>query len=216
MRPYYEADGIQLFHGDCREILPSMDPARVLGIADPPYGIAQNCDYGSRMQGGGVYHPIAGDDEPFDPTPLLRFQLVAFGAQYYADKLPPSPSWIIWDKVCSDAAHSVSADAELAWTNCGDKTRVFRHLWNGAYRASEAGTPRVHPTQKPVALAKWIISRYARTGDTIVEPYMGSGFAVVAAKELGFAAIGCDVAENYCEIAARRLSQRVLDFGVSA
>lgn len=216
-RPFYEADGVTIYNADCRPVLATLDPARVLVIADPPYGIALDTDYSKLPNGGNLFAPVAGDDEPFDPAPLLRFRAVLFGANHYADRLPPSGAWLAWDKVTSNDIPSLFGDAELAWTNLpGGKVRVFRHLWNGGYRASEAGEPRVHPTQKPVALAKWIIARYARPGDTIVEPYMGAGFATVAAKELGYPAIGCELVEDYCRVVVRRLSQRVLDFGAAS
>ena len=221
-KPFYEADGVTIYNADCRPILATLDPARVLVIADPPYGVNERTDRASK--GRGDYNskwtcrdfpPVEGDDQPFDPSPLLGFRAVLFGANHYADRLPPSPSWIVWDKRAGDREND-NADCEMAWSNCGGPARMFRHLWMGLVRATEAGDPSLHPTQKPVTLAKWIISRYARPGDTIVEPYMGAGFATVAAKEMGFHAIGCELVEDYCRVVVRRLSQRVLNFGGAA
>ena len=223
-RPYYEADGVTIFNADCRPILATLDPARVLVIADPPYGIGVETNNGEKGRGfrlnpdapGVAYDfaPVVGDDQPFDPSPLLRFRSVIFGANHFADRLPPSPSWLVWDKRDGGTSDD-NADGEIAWSNLGGPLRLYSHKWRGLIKASERDQRREHPTQKPVALAKWIISRYARPGDTIVEPYMGAGFATVAAKELGFKAIGCDLVEDYCRVVVRRLSQRVLNFGAA-
>lgn len=218
-RPFYEADGVTIYNADCRPILATLDPARVLVIADPPYGQRERTARGSAGRGHGPkwdqpardFPAVVGDDEAFDPSHLLHFRVAMFGAQRYADRLPVSPSWLVWDKRDGGPSDD-NGDCEMAWSNFGGPPRLFSHKWRGLVKASEQ-TRSLHPTQKPVALAKWIISRYARPGDTIVEPYMGAGFATVAAKELGYPAIACDLVEDYCRVVVKRVSQRVLDFG---
>ena len=223
--PFYCADGVTIYNADCRPILATLDPARVLVIADPPYGIGERTDRATSgrastahgtLNGGAKkgrdFPPVAGDDQPFDPEHLLRFRVVLFGANHYAARLPVSPSWIVWDKREGGTSDD-NADCEIAWSNLGGPARLFSHKWRGLVRASENTSSREHPTQKPVALAKWIISRYARPGDTIVEPYMGAGFATVAAHQLGYPSLACDLVEDYCKVVVRRVSQRVLDFG---
>jgi site-specific DNA-methyltransferase (adenine-specific) len=154
--------------------------------------------------------PVVGDTQPFDPAPLLRFpRVVLFGANHYADRLPPSPTWLVWDKR-DGVASDDNADCELAWTNLGGPARLYRHLWRGLCRASEQGQRHLHPTQKPVALMAWIIANWTKPGDLILDPYMGSGPVLRAAKDLGRRAIGIEIEERYCEIAARRLGQEVL------
>jgi site-specific DNA-methyltransferase (adenine-specific) len=211
---YYQDDAVTIYHGDCREILPSVKDEVGLLLADPPYGISIETDSSSRSRRavGRKFPPVHGDDKPFDPSHLTGFRpCVLFGANNYASRLPDSGAWIVWDRQSGD---SNTADAELAWTNCRGTVRTFRHLWNGVLRGSEIGS-HVHPTQKPVALMKWVIDRYAVDG-TIVDPYMGSGPTLRAAKDLGRKAIGIELEERYCEIAAERCSQEVLDLGAAA
>jgi DNA modification methylase len=211
MKPYYERDGITIYHGDCREVLPTIETASVdLVLTDPPYGIALDTDYASgKLRNGAVHIAVYGDDEPFDPTPLLRFRrLILWGANCYANLLPQSTKWIAWDKVLRNDLNLRIGEHELAWTNCVGRSRMFRHLWSGGYRASEQHTA-LHPCQKPVALMQWCIQLVPEV-QTVLDPYMGSGPVLRAAKTLGRSAIGIEIEERYCEIAARRLQQDVL------
>jgi site-specific DNA-methyltransferase (adenine-specific) len=98
------------------------------------------------------------------------------------------------------------ADGELAWTNLGGQARFFAHAWMGVVRASENGARRLHPTQKPVALATWGFQRAKlKRGDLVFSPYLGSGPEARAATDMGLRLIGCEIVEAYCEAAARRL-----------
>ena len=210
MKPYYERDGITIYHGDSREMIRTID-ANVV-VTDPPYGIAHPTDYLSRGRGKlarcNDYVPVFDDDKPFDPEPLMRFPSILWGANHYADKLAPSSGWLVWDKLRPDGLDQ--SRAELAWSSCHKGVRVFTHHWNGMMRASEHGE-NYHPTQKPVALMTWALSF---TEGTILDPYMGSGPVLIAARLAGRRAIGIEIEERYCEIAAKRLQQRVM-FGVT-
>ena len=216
MRPYYEADGITIYHGDCREIVPRLAFSGLV-VSDPPYGINHPTDYAARGRGNLTacrdYAPVHGDAAPFDPGWLLSVGSgrILWGANHYADKLPPSGGWLVWDKERPDDLDQ--ATCELAWTDCVKGVRRHRQLWNGMMRA---GTDTLqHPTQKPVALMRWCLStRWTDTGD-VLDPFMGSGTTLRAAKDLGRRAIGIEIEERYCEIAAKRLGQRVL-FGAEA
>jgi hypothetical protein len=114
--------------------------------------------------------------------------------------LPAAPKWLVWDKLNSGDF----ADAELAWTNAAGAVRVVRHMWNGMLRDSERGTPRVHPTQKPVAVMKWCIEQIGQP-ETILDPFMGSGTTGVAAVQLGRKFIGIEIEPKYFDIACRRI-----------
>lgn len=216
MKPYFEEDGITIYHGDCREVLPELQADAL--VSDPPYGISY-----SPGRGGKGWFPngktftgddlIVGDAEPFDPRGLLSFErVVLWGANHYADKLPPMPSWIVWDKRCDNALSNDFADCEMAWTNQGGPARVFRHLWNGLLKDSERGERRLHPAQKPLALMAYVVSKYTEEFDVVLDPFMGSGTTLRAAKDLGRRAIGIEIEEKYCEIAAKRLAQKVFEF----
>lgn len=212
-KPYYEYDGITIYHGRCEDIIPILQPVDLV-LTDPPYGVSERTDRLSKGRSNATRSldllPICGDDEPFDPTPFLQFnRVVLFGANHYADRLPVSPSWIVWDKRDGTTSDD-NADCEMAWTNLGGPARVYRHLWRGMIKASERDQRRVHPSQKPVALMEWIIERWTKPGDVIFDPYMGSGPIPRAAKNLGRRCIACEVVEEYCEIAAKRLMQSVL------
>jgi site-specific DNA-methyltransferase (adenine-specific) len=214
IKPYYldESSGIAIYNCDCRLILPSLPKVDLVIISDPPYGISHPTDYKSR--GRSVlaecrdYPPVHGDNKSFDPAPFLPYPCVLFGGNYFADKLPVSSGWIVWDKLRPELLDQ--ATAELAWTNCVKGVRVFRYLWHGMIRASDETL--FHPTQKPLALMKWIISLPWITPGTIVDPYMGAGSTLLAAKQLGRRAIGVEIEEKYCAIAVERLRQSVFSF----
>ena len=233
MTPYYDRDGITIYCADCRDILPTFEQGSVdLVLTDPPYGVSERTSRNSAGRGGGWlksgtwgsrdFPPVAGDDEPYDPSPLLRFpRLMLFGANHYADQLPASPSWLVWDKLDGlkskrDFGFNDNADCELIWTNLGGPARLVPHRWTGLLRASEINERRVHPTQKPVALMRWILERWSKPGDLILDPYMGSGPVARACLDLGRRYIGIELEEKYCEIAVKRLQQQVLPLEVAS
>jgi DNA modification methylase len=222
VKPYYSDESVTIYHGRCEDVMPSL-PQPALVLADPPYGVNERTERRKAGRGQSAYAlmnardfpPIDGDDGPYDPAPMLVFpRLVLWGANHYADRLPTSPSWIIWDKLDGLTSKrgfgfNDNGDAELAWTNLGGPVRVIRHRWVGLIRDTEKER-HVHPTQKPVAVMAAIIEAFTKPGDLILAPYMGSGPELVAAKRLGRRAIGIETSEAYCESAATRCSQEVL------
>jgi site-specific DNA-methyltransferase (adenine-specific)/modification methylase len=191
-----------------------------LVLTDPPYGINAQVD-NARFSGGTKTGPrtsvnervrVVGDDKPFDPAPLLKYKrLILWGANNYASSLPQSNGWIVWDKRhgLEDMENWPLGEAELAWTNVTGAVRVFRNRWMGLVRDSELGE-FYHPTQKPLNLMRWVITRWSKEGQTVLDPYMGSGTTLRAAKDLGRKAIGIEIEEKYCAIAVQRLRQEVL------
>lgn len=209
MRPYYDdGNGIVIYHADCREVLPTLDAGSVdLVLTDPPYGINWNCDYQSwitqgRAQGGNrrrTYPPVVGDDKPFDPTFMLDYPtVVLWGAPCFLHYLD-NGSLLVWHKRQS----AFLAQAEAAWMNRGYGVYVYTEP------VEVMQNERQHPTQKPVGLLRWCIGK-ANTPGLIVDPFMGSGTTLRAAKDLGRRAIGIEIEERYCEIAANRLRQSVM------
>lgn len=213
IQPYYSEAGIEIYHGDCREIMPALFGVDII-ITDPPYGINHPTDYASRGRSNltacNDYAQVHDDDRPFDPLPLLALNCptVLWGGNYFADKLPISSGWLVWDKERPDDLDQ--ATCELAWTNFVKGVRMFRYRWHGMLR--DGNEPLVHPTQKPVALSKWVMSLRWTPAGTVLDPYMGAGGVLRAAKDLGRRAIGIEIEERYCEIAIQRLRQEVLQF----
>lgn len=207
MKPYYQDSAVTIYHGDCRAILPTLGGVSLL-LTDPPYGISYR--HGARRNGvrlGTDEVGIIGDDEPFDPAPLLQFEkVILWGANHFASRLPSSRGWLTWDKRCGVTSNDQS-DCEHAWTNFLTTARLFSKYWNGG-GISEA---RFHPSQKPVALMQWCIG-FVSSIETVLDPFMGSGTTLRAAKDLCRSAIGIEIEERYCEIAAKRMEQECFDF----
>lgn len=233
MTPYYEHAGITIYHGDCREILPTLPKCDLL-LTDPPYG--QNYEApnprgkkASGLNGSWVHRErstvakVLGDDEQFDFSVIrdLTPSIAVWGAHKFHDRLPAGGSWLVWDKKPGMPGNDFG-DGECCWINRDQPLRIFRFLWSGLVIQAGAdetkrkpfsseAQQRLHPTQKPIALMEWCIRQTGAHG-TILDPFMGSGTTLVAAKNLGRKAIGIEIEEKYCEIAAKRLSQEVIDF----
>ena len=214
MKPYYQHDGITIYHGDCRDVLPKMQGIDLL-LSDPPYGVNHDTDY-TRFSGGlhgsrDYEGPIAGDDKEFDPRPFLDYpNVVLFGFNCFSHLLPPG-SLLVWLKRRDSQLGVFMSDCEVAWVNRGHGVYLTKHVWYGHDRETERGN-HWHPTQKPVAVMRWCIERSASSSGAVLDPFMGVGASLVAAKQLGRRAIGVEIEERYCEIAAKRLSQGVLSF----
>jgi site-specific DNA-methyltransferase (adenine-specific) len=212
--PYYEDDAVTIYHGDCREILPELTFDVI--VTDPPYGVnfviaPVVVGKGNRRVLMGGKPPVYGDDKPFDPAPLLATgkPLAIFGGNYFHDALPRSGGWLVWDKTGGGRGPDNSfTDLEIAWTNVRKNPVIFHHLWKGLVRDSEAGETVKHPTQKPVCLMRWVLG--LMPAGVVLDPYAGSGPTLRAAKDLGRRAIGIEIEERYCEIAAKRMAQEVL------
>jgi DNA modification methylase len=199
--PYYERDGITIYHGDCWEILPGIEAFDAI-VTDPPYGIEGTWS-GGNSHGWGRHR---GQAAKWDKRPEWAAEWLAsngpaivWGGQYFP--LPPSGSWLVWDK---RVRKFTGGHCEIAWTNLGLPIRAFSYC-NGEL-ATEG---KLHPTQKPLPLMRWCLTFVPAAG-TILDPFMGGGTTLLAAKLEGRRAIGIEVEERYCEIAANRLAQGVL------
>lgn len=213
MIPYYDQDGIAIYHGDCADVLPAINPGSVdLVLTDPPYGISYSAtDHRSPHFG----KSIVGDDQPFDPRPLLPFgRCVIFGANRFAHHLPPG-GWIVWSKRQDNrnfTSFGNGSTGEIAWSNCLNTVQVFNYFWGGGpwLRGPEERGNASHPTLKPVALMRWILDKWTEPGDLILDPYMGSGPIAQACHEMSRRYIGVEIVEDYCRVAVQRLAQGVL------
>lgn len=186
---------------------------------DPPYGISivqggsvdGSKPFGS-VGGGklakvGKYAPIAGDEsidvavEAIQVIKTLNAKVeIIWGGNYYANNLENSSCWIVWDKENTGNF----ADAELAWTNQKTAVRIFKHMWNGMLKDSERGQKRVHPTQKPVALAEWCFCQYGNECLTVLDLFGGSGSTLIACETQNKKGYIMELSPNYCDVIVKR------------
>jgi DNA modification methylase len=213
-KPYYEDDAVTIYHGDCREILPTLGRFDLV-LTDPPYGIFKKQGGNGKMFGNTTIYSDDNSAATWDNRPnpeLLKTvtgkgsQYIVWGGNYMADILGACPGVLVWNKKTGNNSY---ADGECAWSTVAGTMRIFHHQWCGAFKDSERGERAVHPTQKPVDLMRWCIG-LADNPQTILDPFMGSGTTLRAAKDLHRKAIGIEREERYCEIAVKRLAQEVL------
>lgn len=218
---------INIYNMDCMEALREMDDNQFdLAIVDPPYGIGENGDGNasrSKLAVARDYKPFAGGDicapgaSYFDQLKRVSKNQIMWGANHYIDNLPfmsSSSCWVVWDKV---TGNSDFADCELAWTSFKTAVRMFKFQWSGMLQGDMKNKElRIHPTQKPVALYKWLLTNYAKAGDTILDTHLGSGSIAIACHDLGFDLTGYELDEYYYKAAKDRLekhqSQGQFDF----
>ena len=208
VKPYFDdGHGIQIFLGDCREILPTL-PKVDLVLTDPPYGIGARMQGGTWATRGGIYDAMQDWDlKPVDNATLAMVidwgkQAIIWGGNYYS--LPPMRCWLAWMKIDNMGPNGTMADFELAWTNIDFVSKSFNEIRNPDGK-------RCHPTQKPISLMKWCLN-FRGEPQTILDPFCGSGSSLVAAKLQGKKGIGIEISEHYAELAANRLRQSVLNF----
>jgi len=208
MKPYYDHAGMTIYHGDCREVVPSLVGGAEVIVTDPPYGI-DFAGQPTKWQRRAGARPVDWDAAPINGSEFEAILQCApvqcvWGGNYYA--LKPARGWLAWVK--PDAPPSMGS-LELAWTNIDQNAAHIVHSI-GATNAERVG----HPTQKPLRVMLWTLSKMP--SGSVLDPFMGSGTTLVAAKQVGRRAIGIELEERYCEIAARRLSQEMLDLGGAA
>jgi site-specific DNA-methyltransferase (adenine-specific) len=209
--PYYSDDLVTIYHGDCREVVPALGRRFDLLLTDPPYGIGKHGQTPTTGGHGGRkgYEARGWDYERPDAETFALLlgcttSQIIWGGNYFADMLPARSGWLVWDK----GQRIAQSDGELAWTSAHGALRFF--LLN---RVALMQDGAVHPTQKPLALMRWCLG-FAPDAVSVLDPFMGSGSTLVAAKDMGKVAVGIDSDEWSCERAARRCSQEVL--GLSA
>lgn len=211
MKPYYEHAGITIYHSDCREVLPNVWFGVDAVVTDPPYGINAARQRNSQRWGWRDFE-VNGWDAERPAEDLLKLcasvgkRAIVWGGNYFTDALPfvPRGKWLIWDKGQTDFS---LADCEMAW--CSWEGAIRRILYS---RGAAQRDGKQHPTQKPESVMAWTINQLegGTENRVILDPFMGSGTTLVAAKRMNRSAIGIDAEERYCEIAAKRLQQEVL------
>jgi site-specific DNA-methyltransferase (adenine-specific) len=187
---------------DCMEYMKDIpDKHFDLAIVDPPYGIEINKSERLGHYGGKKDWDNAIPDEKYF-SEILRIsgKVIIWGGNYFT--LPPAKCFLIWDK---HQPKGISfADCEYAWSNLEDSARIFR------LRPQNADADgRIHPTQKPVALYKWLLQNYAKPGQTIFDSHVGSGSIRIACHDLGFDFTGCELDPDYHEAQEKRFKTHI-------
>jgi DNA modification methylase len=197
----------ELHLGDCLNFMRGMDAGSVDAVVtDPPYGIGESNEKALSRKKLARPHDYGYFD--WDNSPASQEQIceilrvsknqIIFGGNYFV--LPPSPCWIVWDK---HNGKNDFADCELAWTSYKTAVRKIDWMWNGMIR--QGNEERFHPTQKPLGVMRWCIEKYTDAGQTIFDPFMGSGTTGVACMQLGRKFIGCETDPAYFAIAEKRI-----------
>lgn len=212
MKPYYEEKGITIYNCDCREILSDINPIEIC-LTDPPYGI----DYQSSRKIDWQRKDKIQQDKEF---PLWIFDIihptVAFFVWCRWDILPILPlpkSFIVWDKGChsmGDLYHEFGRQWEACAFYPGPDHKFTKRPIDIIRTKKITPDKLLHPNQKPVSV---LIPLISCVKGIIIDPFMGSGTTLITAKELHREAIGIEIEEKFCEMAAKRLSQEVFDFG---
>jgi DNA modification methylase len=199
-----------------------VDSAKIdLCYTDPPYGINESGNRVGRgnlgnkdskiIAKGVIYKDFKDDtiDYAIEAYNIVEGILqiprqVWWGANYYCHSLPQSNNWFVWDKRTEDKYKNTNSDAEMAWVKSQwSSIRVFRHLWMGLVKGSEKGQARVHPTQKPVALAEWSFD-YFKEVNTVLDLFGGSGSTLIACEKTNRTCYMMEFEPHYCDVIVKR------------
>jgi len=218
MKPYYEEAGITVYCADCREVLPTLGAVDLI-LTDPPYGIRHKSSHVCETT---TAHWVKSEIDGDSDESLRDFVLEWHPGDYaiFGSKKTSHPvrfvELLVWDK----GPASGMGDLTIPFKPSFEFIYIGGRLWSGSrdegvvknhWIVTRASMGRVHPNEKPVSLFRYLLTKHP--GTLILDPFMGSGTTLVAAKQLGRRAIGVDTEERYCEIAADRLRQSVFDFG---
>ena len=193
-----------------------------LAVVDPPYGIGESGGKNYTRDGVATpkdYKPFEGNDlkapdkEYFDELFRVSKNQIIFGANHFISKIPyDSHCWLVWDKDNGDADF---ADCELAWTSFNTAVRRIRYRWQGMLQENMKNKEyRIHPTQKPVALYEWILSRYAKDGDIILDTHVGSASSLIACHNTNHKYVGFELDKHYYELSKKRLEQETAQMNI--
>lgn len=191
-----------LYLGDCRDILPTLE-GRFCVLTDPPYGIGKDGQVKTTGGNGGrKAYDFKGwdaerpDVEIFQHLRNLSEDLIIWGGNYFADVLPATGKWLVWDK----GQRINQSDGELAWTSYNGALRV--KVLNRVELMTDGAE---HPTQKPIKLMDWCLTQFKNTALPVLDPFMGSGSSGVSATKAGRRFVGIERDPEYFAIACRRI-----------
>ena len=178
-----------------------------LAIVDPPYGIDINSSgrlghYGGK---GKTWDSCIPNEEYFKELQRVSKNQIIWGGNYF--KLPPTRCFLIWDKQQPEGVSFASC--EFAWTSYDLSAKTFYKRPQG-----QDGGNRIHPTQKPVALYKWLLTKYAKEDDTILDTHVGSASSLIACYDMGFDAVGFEIDEDYYDESKKRLERHMRQISI--
>jgi site-specific DNA-methyltransferase (adenine-specific) len=194
---------IELLNVDCMEYMRGLpDKSFELAIVDPPYGIGDALVAGGtwsvKYQDKGADWDVCPSQEYFLEIMRVAKDWIVWGGNYYNQYLPPSRCFISWVKPNMSGMHTM-ADCELALTSFDKNARVLN-------LSSQSNEQRIHVCQKPVKLYEWLLTNYAKKGDRILDTHLGSGSSAIAAHNLGFDFVGCELDRDYYDAAVKRFN----------
>jgi len=213
---------INLHLGDCMTAMAQMpDKAFDLAIVDPPYGIGMdNSNKRTKPSRPNSYteyadfryHFSGWDKEPINKITIDEILRVSknqiiWGANYFCNLLPKGSGWIFWNKL--NGENNCFSDGEFAYSSKGIQSRYFQC---SQFDNLNGGKDRIHPTQKPVALYRWLLDKYAKPGDRILDTHLGSGSIAIACHDLGFSLEGYEIDLDYFNAAVERLERHRAQF----
>lgn len=211
----YQLGDHRLLCGDSTDILQVerlMDGTKAdMVFTDPPYGIDLNTDYSKRAGGGRTFRKIESDDKPFDAAFILEIfkcarEIFLFGPNNYCHTIPNylSGVWGVWEKkdAASDTTHQGAF--ELWWSKVRHRAEICRVRWLACDTDKDTKGTRVHPTQKPVALAEWFFGRWGKPTDLIVDLFLGSGSTLIACEKTKRKCYGMELDPHYCDVIVAR------------
>jgi len=186
-----------------------------LAIVDPPYGInIQKMNYTQSTRGGiakrkdyssvGNWDSETPKKEYFDELFRVSKNQIIWGGNYF--ELPLTKSWIVWDKKTEDKYSNDFADCELAWNSFDKPAKIVRYLWSGMLQPDmKDKQKRIHPTEKPYQLYRWVLDKYAKQGDKILDTHLGSGSIAIACHDYKFDLTACELDKEYFDKAMQRI-----------
>jgi DNA modification methylase len=216
LTPYFETESGKLYHGDCLEIIPQLEPVDLV-LTDPPYGIGESNEKNlsrrkkakPRDYGSFNWDRQKVSDRHILATVSAAKNCILFGGNYYGGVLGNTSCYLVWDK---DNGQNDFSDCELAWTNFDSAVRKFKYRWNGMLQenAGRRKEKRYHPTQKPVGLFVKILLNYAKAEFGVLDPFAGSGTTAIACERMGLKRwILIEKEKRYCDICVKRIKAEI-------
>lgn len=222
MTPYYEREGITIYHADCRDVLPLVAGVNVV-LTDPPYGIEGATGNVNVKRGKGKYKAAFTDNSQYTQTVVVPVIQNLIERVDCVVVTPGNRNFTYYPQPHSFGAFYQPAAVGLQVFGNLDAQPIFYYGKNAlgrnmgvpcSYVLTEQPEPSIHPCPKPLRAWQKLLSNVSKPGHVIFDPFMGVGTTLRAAKNLGRRAIGCDLDERYCEEAANRLAQDVLPLAV--